>query len=175
MFLGWDVPYRQVRKRSGFVCGDRFPKCSAFTQQHIPRVGWGMGYRAHALGDGFCAPGDGGCALGAPLVWEQLNLDPALLLWAQHWEREYIAPIIGSDLKGRNKPVRIWFCSQIFFFSQDLFSEQNSCRFHFNPVNFSSYTSLCILWCWAMNLLLQLQKLPTYENPEHRGWTIPAF
>lgn len=71
-----------------------------------------MGYRARALGDGFCAPGDGGCALGAPLVWEQLNLDPALLLWVQHWEREYIAPIIGSDLKGSQaiptcEPLRI--------------------------------------------------------------------
>lgn len=55
------------------------------------------------------------------------------------------------------------FCSQIFLFFpfQDLFSERNSGKFPFNLVNFSSYTSLCILWCWAMNLLLQLQKLPT--------------
>lgn len=83
-------------------------------QQHIPRVGWAMGCRAHDLGDGFCALADGfcalcdgfcalgdlGCALGAPLVWEQLNSDPPLLLWVQPWEREYITPIIGSDLKG---------------------------------------------------------------------------
>lgn len=76
-------------------------------QQHIPRVGWAMGCRAHDLGDGFCDLGDGFCALadgfcalGAPLVWEQLNSDPPLLLWVQPWEREYITPIIGSDLKG---------------------------------------------------------------------------
>lgn len=40
-----------------------------------------MGCRAPALGDSFCTLGDGGCALGAPLVWEQLNLDPPLPLW----------------------------------------------------------------------------------------------
>lgn len=53
------------------------------------------------------------------------------------------------------------FVPRFFFPFQDWFSELNSSRFPFNPVNFSSYTSLCILWCWAMNLLPQLQKLPT--------------
>lgn len=51
-------------------------------------------------GNGFCALGDGDCALGPSLVWEQLNLDPPLLLWVQPWEREYITPTIGNDLKG---------------------------------------------------------------------------
>lgn len=94
---------QKVRKHSGFVCGDRFPKHSAFALQHIPHVVWGLGYRAHALGDG-------GCALGAPLVWEQLNSDPPLLLWVQPWEREYITPIIGSDLKGSQAVphVNLW-------------------------------------------------------------------
>lgn len=37
----------------------------------------------------------------------------------------------------------------------------NSGRFPLNPANFCSYSPSCILWCWAMNLLLQLQRLPT--------------
>lgn len=37
-------------------------------QQHVPRVGWGMRGKAHDLGDGFCALGDLGCCLGAPLL-----------------------------------------------------------------------------------------------------------
>lgn len=50
MFLGWDMPYRQVRKHSGFVCGDRFQTLSIFPAAH---TSCGLGYGVQSTCSGW--------------------------------------------------------------------------------------------------------------------------